>query len=191
MALFRAALAAVLVLACSVAQADTCRQFFRQSYSYYAQPLVAAQVVYPPAYYLAGETLQQQAITQKAVREELRKLVPSLAAELRAGLAAHAQVQNLPPLPATATSVLAQHCAKCHSGPNPKAGRVYDGTVLLTCDDVVDALEAVRDGTMPKDHKLPAGVAADIMEELLRLRVRPVVGGDANAPPPPPPGNLE
>jgi hypothetical protein len=189
----RAALIALAILIIGgTAQADTCRQFFRQQYAqpYYA-PVVAAQVVYPPAYYQAGQSLEQRAIVTKEVRAAIRDAVPGIVAELRAAMtqqvAQQAQVQNLPP-----QSIMAKHCAKCHSGATPKAGLVFDGQTPVGCDAAMDALQAIADGTMPKDHKLPDGAAAGIMEELLKLRSRPQISGGGNdLPPPKPTGDLE
>jgi hypothetical protein len=192
----RAALIALAILTIGgMAQADTCRQFFRQQSSYYyAAPVVAAQVVYPPAYYQAGQNLEQRAIVAKEVRAAVRDAVPGIVAELRAAMtqqaAQQSQVQKLAGLPPQ--SIMAKHCAKCHSGATPKAGLVFDGLTPVGCDAALDALQAMADGTMPKDHKLPDGAAAGIMEELLKLRSRPQISGGGNdLPPPPPTGDLQ
>lgn len=170
-------MAAVLVAA-SVCSGADCRQFFSTSYGYqYNAQLVAPVVAYAPAVvYQAGQGIEARALIAKEVRAELAKALPQIVAQLKSGQ---------PEQQAATKSAIAQHCGKCHSGAEPKAGVTLDGLAQLTGDQIAASLEQIRDGAMPKDHKLPEGAASAIMNELLNLRQRPA------APPPPIPGDLE
>jgi hypothetical protein len=81
------------------------------------------------------------------------------------------QQQAAPP------SALAQHCAKCHSGPTPEAGLTYDGTAL-ECWQVTSALRQIAKRAMPKDHQLTPDVKGQIMQELLDLESRSPLPGE-------------
>ncbi len=137
----------------SVASATTpCHQFFVQKQVAYVAPVYAA-----PVYYQAGVGVEQDALAVKVAKI----VVGQLRAELKAGpvqqqVAAH-------------QSAIAQHCSKCHSGATPKAGIVYDGQTSLDCWQVTSALRSIRDGAMPKDHKIAPEVKGQLMEELLNL----------------------
>lgn len=165
------------------AQGADCRQFFTTGYQYqYRAQYVAPLVAYAPAVvYQAGQGIEAKSLIAKEVRAELSKALPQIVAQLRADSRADNQaLQQQAP-----RSAVAQYCGKCHSGAEPKGGITLDGLSQLSGDQIAVSLEQIRDGAMPKDHKLPDGAASLIMDELLKLR-RP-----SNVPPPIPSGGLE
>lgn len=161
LALWIAAAAVVMVLVsilCGSAYATTpCNQFFAAKQYAYVAPVYAAPVVQ----YYAGQDIQAEALAEKVARLVDKKL------ELR--LASRQQQVAAKP-----QSMLAQHCAKCHSGATPKASLTYDGLTAIPPELVVAALRAIKDESMPKDHKIDPGVKGALMEELLSLDSTPV-----------------
>lgn len=153
----------VILFATSAAKGSDCHQFF------YRKAVVQQVVAYAaPVYYQAGVSIENDALAAKVAKI----VVSQLRAELKAAPLPQQQV-------AQTQSAVAQHCAKCHSGATPKAGIVYDGQTSLDCWQVTSALRAIRDNTMPKDHKIAPEVKGALMEELLNLeqaadRPRPV-----------------
>ncbi len=156
----RTALAIFVVLLPSVADAD-CRQFFVA----HKQVAYVAPVVYPQVVYQVGRDIEADALAAKA----LKAAIPQIVAEVRAQLNAPGAAPSRQAIQAPRTSVLAQHCAKCHSGANPKAGMVFDGVTAVGGDPGMDALREISEGRMPKDHKLSPDLFAPIMQELLDL----------------------
>jgi hypothetical protein len=178
-----AAVALAMLGACQPASGADCRQFFSTGYQYnYQAQYVAPLVAYAPAVvYQAGQGIEAKSLIAKEVRAELSKALPQIVAQLRADSRADNQaLQQQAP-----RSAVAQYCGKCHSGAEPKGGITLDGLAQLSGDQIAVSLEQIRDGAMPKDHKLPDGAASLIMDELLKLR-RP-----SNVPPPIPSGGLE
>jgi uncharacterized membrane protein len=147
-----AALAAILIA--STASAD-CRQFFVAKH--HRQVAVVQQVVapyYPPIYYAAGQDLQAEALAAKVAALVEKKL-------------AQRQEQNTPPAP---QSILAQKCAKCHSGATPKGGITLDGTTELLCRQITASIRAVSSDSMPKGGPvLTPEEKGALLEELLSL----------------------
>lgn len=151
-------LAAITLLSAVVpltASGADCRQFFTYQYAY------AAPVVYPQVYYAAGKDIEAEALAAKVA-----KLVAS---QLRAELTATPKGLGHPV--ATRQSALAQHCAKCHSGANPKGGITIDGVTPMRCEQILAAIRAVADGSMPKGltQVLSPQVKGQLLEELLAL----------------------
>lgn len=142
---------AVLVIA-STAQAD-CRQFFVK----HRQAVVVQQVLapyYPPVYYAAGQDLQAEALAEKVAALVEKKL--ALRQERQA--------------PAASTSILAQKCAKCHSGATPKGGITLDGATELLCSQITASIRAVSNDSMPKGGPaLSPEEKGALLEELLSL----------------------
>ncbi len=143
---------AVLLIA-STAQAD-CRQFFVAKHHRVA---VVQQIVapyYPPVYYSAGQDVQAEALAAKVAALVEKKLA------LR-------QEQNTPPAP---QSILAQKCAKCHSGATPKGGITLDGSTELLCRQITASIRAVSTDHMPKGGPaLTPEQKGAVLEELLSL----------------------
>jgi len=186
-----AVLTALASLFCGSAHATSpCNQFFSYKQAYVAHAnLAPAYLAAPVVQYYAGQDIQAEALAEKVARLVDKKL------ELRLQQRQQ-QVQAKP------QSMLAQHCAKCHSGATPKASLTYDGLTPIPPDMVVAALRAIKDEAMPKDHKIDAAVKGQIMEELLSLDSTPVqrptqpeeippaftpAFTPADRPPPPPP----
>lgn len=130
------------------------------------QPVLVPQNVYVSQYYRVGEQL----------------IVPELVAELRA---LRAEVQALKVAPQTApqtapqaetapapTSMIAQKCAKCHTGNTPKGGLFLDGQTELGCSSITEALRKIAAGTMPPPESgvtLTPQEKGQLMQELLDL----------------------
>ncbi len=161
-----------------------CNQFFVQKQ--YAQAVVAYAA--PVVQYYAGQDIQAEALAEKVARLVDKKL------ELRLS---QSQQVKAPP-----QTMLAQHCSKCHSGATPKAGLTYDGITPLPSELAIAALVAIKDESMPKDHKIDPAVKGQLMEELLSLgssrprepvQPQPVSQQPADLPPPlpAPRGQLE
>jgi len=72
-------------------------------------------------------------------------------------------------------SVIADRCAKCHSGNQPKGEFYLDGQSAVDDASFRLALEAVATGAMPpkSEPALSGEEKASIMEELLRLKPNP------------------
>lgn len=149
---------AFLILGGTATATSPCNQFFAYKQAYVA-PVVAYAA--PVVQYYAGQDIQAEALAEKVARLVDKKLELRLAQRQQ-------QVQARP------QSILAQHCAKCHSGATPKASMTYDGLTPIPPDMVVAALRAIRDEAMPKDHKIDAAVKGALMEELLSLDSTPV-----------------
>jgi len=77
--------------------------------------------------------------------------------------------------PGQAQSVIADRCAKCHSGNQPKGEFYLDGQSAVDDASFRLALEAVATGVMPpkSEPALSGEEKATIMEELLRLKPSP------------------
>ncbi len=167
--------ALIILLACgSLAAARNCHQFF-------AQPVVVQQAYVQPyyqpqVYYAVGQDLQTEALAEKVAALVEKKLA------LRAAL----RQQEAEALPPPANSVLAQTCAKCHSGPSPKAGLVYDGSPL-PCTSITKALRAIASGKMPKGKAIDAQTKGALMEELLEAEAGLPLPSAPKPPIPPPP----
>lgn len=147
-----------LAVLCTPARAGNCGHFFVKQQVAYVAPIYAA-----PVYYQAGKDIEAEALAEKVAR----LVAPKIAAQLKAG--------NVPQQQTASQSMLAQHCAKCHSGATPKANTVYDGVTELACFQVTAALRSIRDESMPKDHKISPEVKGAIMEELLNLERKEVI----------------
>ena len=144
-----------------------CNHFFKQ------QVVAVAPVYAAPIYYQAGRDIEADAIAAKVAKI----VIGQMRAELNAP-----QKQTAPQ-----RSAISQHCAKCHSGPTPKAGIVYDGATSLACVQVTAALRSIAKEEMPKDHKLTPEQKGAVMQELLDLE-QPA---DKPPPLPAPVGQLE
>lgn len=167
------ALALIALLIPSIAHAGNCGHFFAVK-----QVVAVAPVYAAPIYYQAGVGIEQDALAAKVAR--------IVVGQLRAELNAPQQIRQQQTRP----SALAQHCAKCHSGANPKAGVVLDGSTGIACFQITAALRAISTDTMPKDHKLTPDQKGAVMQELLDLEAdRPT--RPAEVPPPLPSGELK
>lgn len=66
-------------------------------------------------------------------------------------------------------SVVAQKCAKCHSGPTPKGGMVFDGVTALPDEAIVAGMRAVWTGEMPPSSELDDENFSKVLAELLSI----------------------
>lgn len=157
----------ILLILVSGVFANDC--YVRQSYSYYyAQPVVAVPLVY----YSAGQSLIQEAnvekIAQRVYQLQQQQQRKPIQAPMQAQVQAPRQQTNAPPL-----SILAERCAECHSGANPKKGIVIDGVTQMLCHQVTSAIRAIRDNRMPEHGPaLSNAEKALALEELLALESR-------------------
>lgn len=73
--------------------------------------------------------------------------------------------------PVSTGGVVAQRCAECHSGAQPKAEFYLDGQSAIDDRTAIAALRAIKDGKMPPSSRgaLKPEEKAAIMEELLSL----------------------
>lgn len=154
-ALMATAALAWLMFGASQAKAD-CRHFFVKKQAVVVQQVAVPVAVYPPVYYSAGGDIQAEALAEKVAR-------------LVEGKLALRQQQTLP-VPAT---MLAQKCAKCHSGAQPKGGIAFDGSPLA-CHQITAAIRAVAADKMPKGGPfLTPEQKGQLLEELLSLEQKP------------------
>ena len=165
-------LAVVLAItSCTSAHATSpCNQFFHHKQAV----AVVAPVYAAPIYYQAGRDIESEAIAAKVAKIVIGQLRAELNTPQKQAATASA-------------SAIAQHCGKCHSGANPKAGIVYDGITGLACVQVTAALRSIAREEMPKDHKLTPEQKGEVMQELLDLE-QPF---DKSPPLPKPVGQLE
>lgn len=147
----RSIVAVLLLAAAPSAHASGCAQYFYQQS--YAAPIVAAPLVY----YQAGAGIEQDALAAKVAKRVIEQLRSELQAPQRQQQAA-------------AQTVLSQACAKCHSGATPKAGVTIDGQTPMECDQILDAIQAVASGSMPKGATLTPEQKGKVLDELLLLR---------------------
>lgn len=149
------ALAAVMALAVL----GDCRQFFVKQVVV-AQPVVQAVAV-SPYIYQAGRDIEADALAAKVAA----LVAPKIVEQLKAAGGTAAQPLAAP----VVQPLVAQHCAKCHSGAAPKAGLVLDGTTPLLCSQITASLRQLAADKMPQDHQIAPSVKGAIMQELLDL----------------------
>lgn len=150
----RAVIVVLLLAAAPSVHAAGCQQFFTTGY----QQTYAAQVVAAPlVYYQAGQSIEQDALAAKVAKRVIEQLRSELNAPQR-------------PQQTAAQTVLSQACAKCHSGATPKGGLTIDGQTPLECDSILDAIQAVASGSMPKGATLTPEQKGKVLDELLLLR---------------------
>lgn len=170
-----ARIALAILLAASTARAD-CRQFFVQRQVAYAAPVYYAQ-----AYYQVGRDLEAEALAEKVARLAAPKVAALVAQQLNAQ-----QQQRV------AASVLAQNCARCHSGATPKAGLIFDGLTPVPDEHFRRTVEIIGAGVdvPPEMQKLVANLTAEakgkILDELVALKPQAT-----ERLPPPAPNDLE
>lgn len=145
--------AAALLLLAGMAHAGHCRVQVRQVI---AQP-VYAYPVQANVFYSVGEAARFEAILDK-------KLAALMQQQAQAPAVNHSEVPNSSP-----ASMLTAKCAKCHSGTTPKGGLLLDGSAPLDCETALQAMRAVRDGSMPPKSPLNADDAGVLFSELLDL----------------------
>lgn len=152
--MFRKLLPALIILLgiAGIATARNCHQFFA------AQAVVQPVYAAPQVYYSVGADLQTEALAEKVAALVEKKLA------LRAAVKAEPVVSP--------SSALATNCGKCHSGPNAKAGLVYDGSPLK-CSDITKALRAIAADRMPKGSKIDGAAKGALMQELLDAEAKP------------------
>lgn len=143
--------AAALLLLAGMAHAGHCRVQVRQVI---AQP-VYAYPVQANVFYSVGEAARFEAILDK-----------KLAALMQQQAKAPEVTQ---PATSAATTILAAKCAVCHSGTTPKGGLLLDGSAPIDCETALQAMRAVRDGSMPPKSPLNADDAGVLFSELLDL----------------------
>ena len=170
--MFRKLLPALIILlgVAGLATARNCHQFF-------AAPVVQQVVAYPQVYYSVGQDLQTEALAEKVAALVEKKLA------LRAAV----RQQQVDSPAALNNSALAQNCGKCHSGPNAKAGLVYDGTAELSCSSITKALRAIATGKMPKGRAIDSNAKGSLMQELLDSEHQEAALPSAPKPAPPVP----
>ena len=146
----RTVIAVVLLLApATSALAGGCQQFF-------AHRAVVQQIVaVPTVYYAAGQNIEQDALAAKVA-----KIVVS---QLRAEMTSPPKQQAAP------QSLLSQACARCHSGPTPKGNVTIDGQTAMECHQILAAIRAVADGSMPKGITLSAEQKGRLLDGLLAM----------------------
>lgn len=148
----RAVLIAALLAALGTPALADCRQFFVQKHVVQQVQVIQAVAV-SPYLYQAGRDIEADA----------------LAAKVAALVTQQLRAQPLVQQQTAPASVIAQHCAKCHSGATPKAGITLDGSTELLCSQITASLRAIAADKMPKDHKIDPAVKGAIMQELLNL----------------------
>jgi cytochrome c5 len=154
---------ALFVLIASTASGNDCYIAQRQV-AYYVQPVYVAPLVY----YSAGQNLIAEANVEKIaqrVYQLQQQRQQSKTAAVQAPAQRFEQAQER-------FSVLAAKCAKCHSGPNPKAGLIIDGKTEMLCHQITQSIRAIRDDHMPLDRPLSAAEKPIALEELLALESR-------------------
>lgn len=116
-------------------------------------------------FYFVGQEVREQALADKIAQRLLEKL------------AEDPGVKDPPNLvdPPTSTSLLAQKCAKCHSGATPEAGLILDGRTGIGCDQITQSLRllsGLEKSPAPMEKllgELKPEEKAALMQELLSL----------------------
>lgn len=133
-----------------------------QHHAVYAQPLVALNQVYPPAYYSVGAAIQEDAIAERVAAKVLERLA---GAKMPAEPAQPGAPEPIPGEHAQLNqSAVGQSCVKCHSGEKPKAG--IDLTGDLDCETRLKAIRAVLNQSMPKGATLTPEQVGEVLSDL-------------------------
>lgn len=171
-----------------------------QHHAVYAQPVVALNQVYPPAYYSVGAAIQEDAIAERVAAKVLERLsgakMPAEPGAPEPIPGEHAQLNQ---------SAVGQSCVKCHSGEKPKAGIDFTVVASLDCETRLAAMTAVLEQRMPPGKPLDATAVGDVLHEFATAKLtgdegiapERVTTGNESAPPspawtssPPTPPNL-
>lgn len=165
-----------IAAACIVqsAHGSDCRAFFKQRVVVqqqvvaYAQPYYVQPYYAPLTYYAAGADIQSEAQAEKIARFAVPKILQQL--QKQQAIKQNVQAPVPQPQQETTSSVLAQKCAKCHSGAAPKKGITIDGSTAMFCDQITRAIRMIRDDKMPKGGPpLTPDEKGQALEELLSL----------------------
>lgn len=128
----------------------------------YAQPVVALQQIYPPAYYSVGAAIQEDAIAERVAAKVMERLAKAGEQPAEPGAP-----EPIPGEHAAITqSAVTQSCAKCHSGTNPKAGLNLTDPAALDCETRLKAIRAVLSQSMPKGATLTPEAVGQVLGEL-------------------------
>lgn len=140
--------------------------------------LLSLQLLSNPQFYsyAAPLAVQAEAAATNAMRQSAEYAELQQLRAFKAGFdAAQAQQQETLPAPPAQASLLAETCAKCHSGENPKGDLWLDNTVILQDDQITKVIRAMRTGHMPPSladgERLDIVLVNDIEDELFGVEV--------------------
>lgn len=189
-AILGAVLVAIFCLVPWRVEAAGCQQLFVKQY-HHAYQAVQAVVAVPLIYSTVSPSLVNEAQIRAIVRDESKQEQLRLQ-QTQAQQSAPQQVNQRP-------SILAQKCARCHSGATPKGGKVIDGktpadndifirsTEMLGANiDVPDEMKQVVASMSPAEK----GQALDELIPLRRAFVAQAIKQQPEFVPPPPDGGL-
>ena len=110
----------------------------------------AVQYVQPQSYYAVGQAAQEDALAERIAARVLAKLEAAATVKTEA-----------------VSSLAMQHCAKCHGGPEPKAGLDLSGD--LDCETRLHAIRMLladdESKRMPKGKPLDAETLGLLIQE--------------------------
>jgi len=127
------------------------------------------RLVYPQQqiYYFVGQPLRLKALLEAAKRadpqwQEFQRFKQFQQRFSREGALPSRQSAALQ------TTILAQKCARCHTGTAPKGGLLLDGSQPLESEAKLKVLQAAWSGHMPPERPLSDEETSQLFEELLR-----------------------
>lgn len=157
-----AAFSCVWITPTAKGAADHCRVVVRSHGGHHHQRAVVLQQVYPTSFYSVGSSIQEEVLAERVASLVLSKLAA-------AGARTDSDSQPVEATAAT-SSLLTTHCAKCHSGENPKGNLSLTSLEALTCEDRLLAIQRVLhdDETkrMPKGQTLDPETLGRLIQEL-------------------------
>ena len=148
--------------------AHDCRQFFNSGHRHHVQHVQAVQAV-QQFYYFVGAPVRVEALVEKALRKDPRWEEFQAYKQNQAG-----PQKETGPQPEV-RSYLKLNCGRCHSGPEPKAGLILDGSAPIESATVTKVLSWVAGIEKPAGDTMRGVVQRikdedkpKLMDELLR-----------------------
>ena len=138
--------------------AHDCRQFFNGGRRHHVQHVQAVQAV-QQFYYFVGAPVRVEALVEKALRKDPR-WKEFQAYKANQGPQREEQGTTQPAV----RSYLKLNCGRCHSGPEPKAGLIIDGSAPIESETVTKVLSWVA-GIEKPDGDTMRGVVQRIKDE--------------------------
>lgn len=115
-----------------------------------AQPVYAVPVV-QNIYYSVGQSIQLEAIVERAVQQRLQAIQQQQAQQQATNPAESSPTPNQP----DTANVFVANCASCHAGAMPKGGLLLDGSAPLTPEIGFEILRRLQLPVDDKQHMPP------------------------------------
>lgn len=116
----------------------------------------------------AAVAVSETAVDEIAARVVEKLRLPSGGGAAAAGPASAPHLANRAPASPKAISLVAEKCAKCHAGSDPKGNLSLENLAALNCETRLQAVRAVLSEKMPKGGPpLSPEEAGKVLEELV------------------------